>query len=335
MKITSADTTDGDPMGDTKNPVFTNAHTIVRSEGMSTTEFNSFKQSNKFYINVKLDGSEVAPLQKIANALYQIKVRMNKYFDDNGKRAGVSGTKKLIMTEDAHLNQAIKTILATNSWNQSVGRLQLNPVFEGFDTYITPYLDGNIDQAIPQFATNATLGHAFGLLMLDKEYNNANKGPIMVERVAFQMDVFKTKDPEGITYTGKQAFDFYCPSWRGIAYIMIGNPATIYSEGDATTHWANPATFTEITPVLNLDTIQTVVVPNDLEYDITYVAGAGGTVTGDASAKPGETVSLTITPASGKEVDTISVGILPLASTATAFVMPNSDVTVTVTFKTT
>ena len=51
-------------MGDVKNPVFTNAHTVVRREDMSTAEFNAMKQSNKFYINVELDGTDVAPYQK-------------------------------------------------------------------------------------------------------------------------------------------------------------------------------------------------------------------------------------------------------------------------------
>ena len=35
---------------------------------------------------------------------------MNKYLDDNGQRAGLRGRKKLVMTEDAHLNQAINAI---------------------------------------------------------------------------------------------------------------------------------------------------------------------------------------------------------------------------------
>ena len=46
-----------------------------------------------------------------------------------------------------------------------------------------------------------------------------------------------------------------------------------------------------------------------------------------AEAKPGETVALTITPASGYVVDTITVGVLPLATSATSFVMPATDVT--------
>ena len=334
-QIRSADTTDGDPMGDVKNPVFTNVHTIVRPEGMSDAEFNSMKQSNKFYINVKLDGSDVAPYQKISNGLYQIKTIMNKYLDDNGKRAGLRGRKKLVMTEDAHLNQAIAAILAADNWSNAIGKLDLNPVKDSFDTYVTPYLDGNFDQPIPQFAVNQTLGHALGILMLDPEYNGANKGPMMVERLGFSMKAVKTDDPEGIKYLGKQAFDFFCPSWRGIAYIMIGNPADFYDSGDASTAWANPSTFTEIAPVLNLPAMHTVatVIPAT-EYDITVVAGANGTATAaKATALPGETVALTITPAATYEVDTITVGVLPLAPTATSFVMPATDATVTVTFK--
>ena len=244
LKIDSADTTDGDPMTATKNPVFTNAHTIVRTEAMSDNEFNAFKQSNKYYIDgVKLDGTDPLAYAKIADGLYQIKVAMSKLFDDNGKRAGVSGRKKLVATEDAHLNQAIMSILETEDF-RSVGYDKLNPVKKGFDTYFTPYLDGNIDQPIPQFAVGAD-GVAHGILMLDTEYNNANKGPMMVERLGFSMKAVKTDEPEGIKYLAKQAFDFFCPSWRGIAYIHIGKPAGVEDSGT----WDDPNTFTKITPV--------------------------------------------------------------------------------------
>ena len=251
LKINSADTIDGDPMGDVKNPVFTNAHTVVRTEEMTEDTFNKLKQSNKFFINVKLDGTDIAAYQKLANGLYQIKVYMNKLLDDNGKRAGLRGRKKLVMTEDAHLNQAIDNILASPNWGAATGKVTLNPVKDAFDVYCTPYLDGNMDQPIPQFATDAS-GYAKGILMLDPEYNNTNKGPMMVQRLKFSMKAVKTDEPEGIKYLGKEAFDFFCPSWRGVAYIYIGNPADVYSASDATTAWANPATFTEIKPVVNL-----------------------------------------------------------------------------------
>lgn len=344
LKINSADTTDGDPMGDNKNPVFTNAHTVVRREGMSDAEFAALLQSNKFYINVKLDGTDLSAYQKIANGLYQIKVKMNKYLDDNGQRAGVRGRKKIVMTEDAHLNQAINSILAADNWSYATGKPELNPVKDGFSTYVTSYLDGNFDQAIPQFSSGVkkangnAVGHAVGLMMLDDEYNGANKGPMMVERLGFNMKAVKTDDPEGVKYLGKQAFDFFCPSWRGIAYVLIGNPADFYDSDDATTSWANPATFTQIIPTANLAAINVGNIadfPNPLaEYTITVNAGANGTATANkAKGVAGETITLTVTPAANYEVDTIKVNNVLLGAGVTTFTMPSNNVTVAVTFK--
>lgn len=255
LKIQSADTIDGDPMGDIKNPVFTNKHTIVRTEGMTDAEFNSFKQTNKYFINVKLDGSDPLAYAKLANGLHQIKVRMNKLFDDNGKRAGLRGRKKLVGTEDAQLNAALAAILAADDFSYATGKPTLNPVKNGFDTYFTPYLDGNFEQPIPQFATGED-GIAHGLLMLDPEYNNANKGPMMVERLGFSMKMVKTDEPEGVKYLAKQAFDFFCPTWRGVAYIYIGDPDenNTAKAGD----WNDKSTFTEIVPIAYPGAVQVI-----------------------------------------------------------------------------
>ena len=242
IKIVSADTVDGDPMTEIKNPVFTNKHTIVRSEGMDDATFEKYRQSNKFYIDVPLDGSDPLAYAKIANGLSQIKTYMSKLLDDNGKRAGVSGTKKIVATEDAQLKAALNSIIAADNFSVAVGKPTLNPVKEGFKTYYTPYLDGNIDQEIPQFATGED-GIARGFLILDDAYNKANHGPMMVERVGFSMKAVKTDEPEGIKYLGKQAFDFFCPSWRGVAYVYLGKP------NGATGEWNDIKTFTEIKPV--------------------------------------------------------------------------------------
>ena len=85
MKIQSADTKDGDPMGDEHNPVFCKEHTIVRTDDMDDATFDKAKQSNKYYINVKLDGTDPLAYAKIADGLNQIKVRMNKLKDDNNQ----------------------------------------------------------------------------------------------------------------------------------------------------------------------------------------------------------------------------------------------------------
>lgn len=242
MKIQSADTVDGDPMGDVKNPVFCKKHTIVRTEEMTKDEFEKAYQSNKYYINVKLDGTDPLAYAKLADGLNQIKVRMNKLKDDNNQYAGLRGNKKIVCTEDARLNAALDSILAADNFSDATGRTTLNLAKGKFTTYYTPYLEGNDNQPIPQFATQED-GYAHGLLMLDPEYNAANKGPMMVERLGFQMKAVKTDEPEGIKYLAKQAFDFFCPTWRGVAYIYIGKPA------GQTGEWDDPETFTEITPV--------------------------------------------------------------------------------------
>ena len=251
IKINSADTTDGDPMTETKNPVFTNKHNVVRTEGMTDAEFTAMQQSNKFYIPVKLDGSDPLAYAKLANGLAQIKSIMAKYLDDNGKRAGVTGRKKIVATEDAQLKTAIESIMAADNFSAAVGKPALNTVKDGFERYYTPYLEGNFDQPIPQFATEAD-GIAKGLLILDPAYNKSNHGPMMVERVGFSMKAVKTDEPEGIKYLAKQGFDFFCPSWRGIAYVYIGTPNG--SSGD----WNDVSTFTKITPVTFATPVQIV-----------------------------------------------------------------------------
>ena len=251
IKINSADTTDGDPMTETKNPVFFNKHNVVKAEGMSAAEFQALQQSNKFYIPVKLDGSDPLAYAKLANGLNQIKTIMNKYYDDNGKRAGVNGRKKIVATEDAQLKTAIESIMRADDFTAAVGKPTLNTVKDGFDRYYTPYLDGNFDQPIPQFATEND-GIAKGILILDPAYNKANHGPMMVERVPFSMKAVKTDEPEGVKYLAKQAFDFFCPSWRGIAYVYIGTPAGGAGE------WNHIDTFTKIEPVVYAEAVHVV-----------------------------------------------------------------------------
>ncbi len=75
-------------------------------------------------------------------------------------------------------------------------------------------------------------------------------------------------------------------------------------------------------------------------YTVTIADTTNGTVTADVTEAPsGDTVTLTVTPASGFEIDTVSYndGTNDVAITATegvySFEMPASDVTVTATFK--
>ncbi len=323
LLLTSADTPDGDTMNATKNPIFYKDHTVVRREGMSDAEFTALKQSNKFYINVKLDGTDPLAYAKLANGLYQIKVIMNKYYDDNGKRAGVGGRKSIVLTEEAHLNAAFKSILSADDFSAAVGKPTINPVKGDFDIFATPYLDGNYEQPIPQLAT--TNGVARGFIMLDKEYNAANHGPMMVERVPLSIKPVKTEDPEGLKYMAKQAFDFFCPSWRGVAYVYVGLPA---GESGA---WDDISTFTQIVPVANPLAVA-VTSMNDGVFAISVIAVANATVVPDAeTAHAGDIVSIAVTPATGYHLTALAVNGVSLPVNATKFIMPNADAVITYT----
>jgi len=243
LYLTAQDTVDGDPMNPNKNPVFFNAHKVVRREGMANDLMTALTQSNKFYVPIALDGSDLLAPAKLADAIYQIKVYQNKLRDDNGQRAGINGRKKIVLTEEARVNQMLDSILVAEDFRDTTGKQMLNMVKGAFDKYQTPYLDGNMDQPIPQFATTS-VGAAQGLLILDPAFNGANKGPMMVQRLGFSMKVVKTDEPEGIKYLGKEAFDFFCPVWQGTSYLYLGTPAG--SPGA----WDDPSTFTKITPVV-------------------------------------------------------------------------------------
>lgn len=330
--LTSADTPDGDTLNASKNPVLYKSHTVVRREGMSDAEFNAMKQSNKFYINVNLDGTDPLAYAKLANGLYQIKSLMNNYLDDNGQLAGVSGRKSIVMTDDAHLKLALRSVLAAQDFSQAVGIPTLNPIQGDFDLYTTAYLQGNYDQSMPQFA--AVNGKAPGFLLLDKEYNAANKGPMMVERLPFTLSPHKTKDPEGMAYMGKQAFDFFCPSWRGVAYVYIGLPG---GSGGA---WNDPATFTEIVPVANpmavaVTNTVTTTSPSPKTITITPDATSTTVITADsATSMAGEVVTLTIALEALHHLSALAVNGTPIAipsGATTKFIMPNANAVITYT----
>ena len=53
-------------------------------------------------------------------------------------------------------------------------------------------------------------------------------------------------------YLGKQAFDFFCPSWRGIAYVYIGTPNGGVGE------WNDVNTFTRIDPIAFATPVQVI-----------------------------------------------------------------------------
>ena len=240
LQLNSADTASGDIMDPVKNPLFTNAHTIVKRRGMTATDINSAKQSNCFYADIDLTGNDPGKIAKLADVVNQVVTTMENYKDDNGKRAGVLGEKTIVCANDPHLKAALHTALSLEMFNDMGQKQGLNPGYQRAKVKDTPYLL-DIPATGQKTVGGAPIGRGF--FIVDKSYNSENRGPELTERIAFTLNVKEaTEAPYGIKYQGRQRWDINCASWRGITYVYLGNPTT-----DAI-DWATPANFTPIVP---------------------------------------------------------------------------------------
>lgn len=236
IKLQSADTVDGTIDG-VKNPLFTNKHTIVKRDGMTAAEITAAQQSNLFYADITLGGDDPGQIAKLADVINQVITKMENYRDDNGKIAGVMGTKRIVAPNDARLKAALTAALNMDMLNMVGQKLGPNPAYKRAELDTTPYLG-----LIPQGGAVTTDGNTYGFFIVDKEYNAANHGPEFTERIAFTLDVIEQKRPKGIIYDGRQRFDINVAAWRGIAYVYIGDITS------NTPSWATAANFTKITP---------------------------------------------------------------------------------------
>ena len=227
IKLESADTVDGDITTGTKNPLFSKNHTIVKREGMDSTEFNNAKQSNIFHAGITIGGDDPGQIAKLADFINMVITTMENYKDDNGKIAGVLGEKTIVTGNDARLNAAINAAL-------SMDMLQGTPnvAYKRATLKSSPYFN-----MIPQCANGA------GFFIVDKSYNASNHGPEFTERVPFTLKVNNLTRPDGVSYDGRQRFDINVASWRGIAYCHIG------ATSSTTTDWNYSGNFTTITPI--------------------------------------------------------------------------------------
>lgn len=241
----SADTTDGKIDTATKNPLFCNKHTIVARDDKAL-EAKDY-QSNMFHANIDITGSDPARIAKLADVINQVITIMENYRDDNGKIAGVVGSKSIVAPNDSHLKAAINTALSVDMFNNEV-----NPAFKRATLATTPYL-----------GATKCCENGKGFFIVDKSYNADNHGPELTERVALTLDVIDRKEaPKGIKYEGRQRFDINVASWRGIAYVYIGTPTKTESD------WNYENKFTEITPA------STIVKPVEVVNTVTTKAQA-------------------------------------------------------------
>ena len=232
IKLTSADTVDGTLDG-VKNPLFTNKHTVVKREGMTDSDIQAKYQSNMFRADIELGGSDAGQIAKLADFINQVITTAENYLDDNGKIAGVLGSKTIVAGNNAHLKMAINAAL-------SMSELQGMPnlAYQRATAEYTPYLN-----AIEQFANGK------GFLIVDKAYNASNHGPEFTERIPFTLDVHNLTRPSGVAYDGRQRFDINCASWRGIIFCWLGDVSS------NSTDWNYSGKFTTI------DTVDTIVKP--------------------------------------------------------------------------
>ena len=228
IKLTSADTVDGKIDNPNKNPLFFNKHTTVdRGDGKVIEQSNMFRAVDADGKAIEIGGSDPGQIAKLADFINEVITRMENVRDDNGKRAGVLGTKTIVAGNNARLRAAIE-----NALNLDTLQGIMNPAYKRATLETTPYLN-DIEPT----------KDGYGFFIIDKEYNNSNHGLEFTERIPLTMDVIETKRPKGITHDARQRFDLNNATWRGICYCAIGAPS------QTETHWNHTDKFTPITVV--------------------------------------------------------------------------------------
>lgn len=232
IKLTSADTVDGVIDNPNKNPLFTKSHkTVNRGDGTPVvTQSNMFRAVDSDGNPIVIGGSDPGQIAKLADFINLVITDMENVRDDNGKRAGVTGTKTIVAGNDARLRAAIENALSLDMIQGVV-----NPAYKRATLETTPYLNDI-----------APTAGGVGFFIIDREYNNANHGLEFTERIPLTMDVIETKRPKGITHDARQRFDVNNATWRGIAYCYIGTPSA------TSTHWNHSDKFTAKTVVNTL-----------------------------------------------------------------------------------
>lgn len=249
LMMTSADTADGALMTATKNPLFTNNHTIVKRKGMSAQQLFDAKQSNSFYVDggIDLSGNDPGKIAKLADIINQVITIMENYKDDNDKYAGVIGAKRIVAPNDARLKAMLESALSMDMFKETGP----NPAFKAAELDTTPYL-----RDIPA-VFDKTNGKGVGFFIVDKAYNAENQGPEFTQRIALTMNVDEKKNPYGISYDARERFDINVASWRGIAYVYIGTTAPDVSSPSvsntgAVTTVTGFAAMTKLTPIATI-----------------------------------------------------------------------------------
>lgn len=260
LLLTSADTADGTLLNATKNPLFTNNHTIVKRKGMTAQQVFDAKQSNAFCVTdgessptygIDLDSDDPGKIAKLADVINQVITIMENYVDDNGKYADMSGQFTIVAPNDARLKGMLTTALECEMFKET----GTNPAYKRAALETTPYL-----RAL-ECCYDKSKQRGVGFFIVNKAYNSENNGPEFTQRVALTLNVDETKNPYGISYDGRERCDINVASWRGISYVFIGATAPTFNSTPSVNNAGAVSTVTGWTAMTAIKPIATVVKP--------------------------------------------------------------------------
>lgn len=215
LKLYSADTSDGTIDG-SKNFLFSTSHKTVKRNGGSVKT-----QSNIYGASITLANDDA--VSKVADLISQVITKMENYYDDNGKFAGVLGRKTIVCENDPRLKSVIQTALNTDVFKAGANSL-VNLANGIADLKYTPYLNDVASKFVSSSGGSTKVPMFF---IVDKAYNAENHGLELTERVPFTLEAFEQKQaPKGIKYEGRQRFDINVATWRGITAVFLGT--TVY-----------------------------------------------------------------------------------------------------------
>jgi hypothetical protein len=310
--LNSCDTVDGSTgLASTnvaRNPLFTNAHTVVKTDELSAAQFNASKQSNKFCVGISdlqtpsspdailgldIGGSDYGQVAKLGSVINKIVTYMEKLKDDNNELAGVTGAKEIIIANDPNLKDAFETALGEKELRGAGDMSIRNQGYQKASLYYNSYLDAS-----------PALGNGIGAFIVDRAYNEANNGLEYTQRFPLRIRTKEHVDPDYLKVIFDEGRDINVATWRGIAYLYLGKGADI------------PAVLGTYDSFTMIKPISTIVKP---------VAVVGPVLT----ATPVSTITLsgTQTVASGSNV-TFTAAILPADASNQSIVWVTDDATV-------
>lgn len=195
------DTTTGELDG-AKQVYFHKAHKGVKINGKSLTT-----QSNKFYANVKFDGTEGGLEEKVMDAIEQVASYAKKYKDDKGNIVPVNYTR-IVLGEDYRLNDILLRALKSR-YGAPMGGNGVNLVYGKYEVITNPYLSG----------VKGFEDADHGLLLIDPQRNKEGLGAVWFDRKPLEVRSYKDDKTEANVWAGRARFGAGFGDFRAISYL--------------------------------------------------------------------------------------------------------------------